>query len=78
MKNTALRFDNRTFLAAFLVVIAAQIVDEIIGNLADIVKGFTISSSGIALFIGMSIVYGLGQFFILGMVKAKNKEKEIR
>jgi hypothetical protein len=74
----ASRFNNRAFLAVFLAVIVAQIIDESIGNLADIVKDFTVSFWGVALFISISIVYGLGQYSFLGMVKAKNKEKEIR
>jgi hypothetical protein len=32
----------------------------------------------VALFIEISIVYGIGQYLILGMVKSKNREKEIR
>jgi hypothetical protein len=72
------KFRNREFFVIFLMVIIAQIVDETIGSLADILKDFTVSFWGVALFIGVSIVYGFGQYFILGMVKAKNKEKEIR
>ena len=41
-------------------------------------KEFTVSTSGIVLFIGLSIVYGIGQYAILKIVKMKNKRKEIR
>jgi hypothetical protein len=33
---------------------------------------------GVALFVGISLVYGFGQYSILGMVKSRNKEKQIR
>ena len=62
----------------FLIVIVAQIVDTIIGSLADILKGFTVSFWGVTLFVGISVVYGFGQCSILGMVRSKNKEKAIR
>jgi hypothetical protein len=32
----------------------------------------------VTLFVGISVVYGFGQYSILGMVKSKNKEKPIR
>lgn len=58
--------------------ISAQIIDAVIGSLADVFKDFTVSFWGVALFIGISIVYGIGQYLILGIVKSKNREKEIR
>jgi hypothetical protein len=62
----------------FLLVIVVQIVDTVIGSLADILKEFTVSLSGVVLFVVMSVVYGFGQYSILGMVKSRNKEKQIR
>ena len=62
----------------FLIVIVAQIVDTVIGSLADVLKDFTVSVWGVTLFVGISVVYGFGQYSILGMVKSKNKEKPIR
>jgi hypothetical protein len=61
-----------------MIVIVAQIVDTVIGSLADVLKEFTVSRWGVVLFIGISVVYGFGQYSILGMVKSKNKEKQIR
>jgi heme/copper-type cytochrome/quinol oxidase subunit 2 len=66
------------FFVMFLIVIVAQIVDTVIGSLADIFKDFTVSFWGVTVFIGISMVYGFGQYSILGMVKSKNKEKPIR
>jgi hypothetical protein len=62
----------------FVLVIVVQIVDTVIGSLADILKEFTVSLSGVVLFVVMSVVYGFGQYSILGMVKSRNKEKQIR
>lgn len=72
------KFSRRNLFIIVLIVLAAQIVDESIGGLADILKGFTISFSGISLFIILAVIYGIGQSFILGMVKAKNKEQQIK
>ena len=46
--------------------------------LVDILWEFTISFSGVSLFFSISTIYVFGQYFILGMVKSKNKEKAIR
>jgi hypothetical protein len=49
--------DSRRFFYVFLIVITAQIVDTTIGNLSDILKDFTVSFWGVALFIGISVAY---------------------
>ena len=72
------KYSNKMFFVIFLVVVLAQIVDTGIGSLADILKDFTVSFWGVVLFIGISVVSGFGQYTTLGMVKSKNKEKEIR
>jgi hypothetical protein len=74
----AFKFSNRKLFVFFLVVLIAQIVDETIGNLSDILRDFAISFWGVALFIAIAAIYGFGQYFILGMVRAKNKEQEIK
>jgi hypothetical protein len=55
-----------------------QAIDATIGNLADIFRDFAVSFWGVALFIGFSIIYGFGQYLLLSMIKAKNKEQEIK
>ena len=55
-----------------------QAIDATIGNLADIFRDFTVSFWGVALFVGFSITYGFGQYFLLNIVKAKNKEQDIK
>ena len=61
------------FFVMFMIVIVAQIVDTVIGSLADVLKDFTVSLWGVVIFIGISVVYSFGQYSILGMVKSKNK-----
>ena len=73
-----LKFNNRAFFVVFLIVFIAQVVDASIGSLVDILWEFTISFSGVILFFSISAIYVFGQYFILGMVKSKNKEKPIR
>jgi hypothetical protein len=72
------RFSHRMFFAVSIMIVAAQIVDTTIGSLADVLKDFTVSFWGVTLFVGMSVVYSFGQYSILGMVKSRNKEKQIR
>jgi len=55
-----------------------QAIELTISVAPDIFKEFTISLSGISLFVAISAIYIFGQFFILGMVKAKNEESEIK
>jgi hypothetical protein len=55
-----------------------QVVEVIISVAPDLFKEFTISLSGISLFVAISAIYIFGQFFILGMVKAKNRESETK
>ena len=71
------RFSKGKLFAVFLLLIIAQIVDAIIGNLADIFKNFSISFWGVALFTLIAAIYCFGQYFILEMVKGRNKEQKI-
>ena len=60
------KFSSRRLFAIFLIVIIAQVVDTTIGSLADILKDFAVSFWGMALFIGISIAYGFGQYSFWG------------
>lgn len=71
-------FNRTKIFVLFLILIVIQAVDATIGNLADIFRDFAFSSGGLSLFFGFAIIYGLGQYFLLNIVKAKNKEQEIR
>lgn len=71
-------FSRRKLFIAFFIVIIAQIIDATIGNLSDVLKQFTISLGGISLFLVISGICIFGQFFILGMVKKRNKDQIIK
>ena len=71
-------YSNRKIFVVFLILIVVQAIDATIGNLADIFRDFTVSFWGVALFIGFSIIYCFGQYFLLNIVKAKNKEQDIK
>ena len=55
----------------------ALIIDNSISQVADIVSEQIVSALGIALFVVISAIYGLGQYFILEIVKAKNREARL-
>jgi hypothetical protein len=61
----------------FLVVMIALTIDIGISVVADIVAKQAVSLLGITLFVVISGIYCVGQFFILEMVKAKNRENRI-
>jgi len=68
------RFSKGKLFAIFLLLIIA---DAIIGNLADIFRNFSISFWGVAVFTLIAAIYCFGQYFILEMVKGRNKEQKI-
>jgi hypothetical protein len=74
----AIRYDNRKLFAVFLVLMAAQITDLTIGNLADVMKDFTVSFWGVAIFIIVAAICGFGQYFVIASVRAKNREIKIK
>ncbi len=71
-------YDRRKLFFAFLIVIIALQVDIGISAVADIVSKQTITFWGIVAFTIIAAVYAVGQFFVLGMVKAKNRDNKIR
>jgi hypothetical protein len=72
------KYSNRKIFVLALILIVVQAIDATIGNLADIFRDFTVSFWGVALFVGFSITYCFGQYYLLNIVKAKNKEQEIK
>lgn len=74
---TISRYDRRKLFITFLIVMIALVVDVSISNIADIVSNQTVTFWGLSLFIVISAVYIVGQYIILGMVKAKNKEVSV-
>jgi hypothetical protein len=59
-------------LTVFILIVALLLVDAMISNIADFIANQLVSSWGVALFIFISSVYVLGQYFILGFIKAKS------
>ena len=62
----------------FLVILIAQFIDLTIGTLPDLFVDFAVSSLGIGLFITISVIYGIGQYFILRTVKATIVQSEAK
>ncbi|HZB80954.1 MAG TPA: hypothetical protein VE264_06735 [Nitrososphaera sp.] len=52
----------------------ALIAENSFSQVADIVRDQIISFWGVVLFVAISVVYAFGQFFILEIIKAKNRE----
>ncbi len=72
------QFDNRKLFPIFVIMLIAQALDLTISVAPADFKQFTISSAGISVFVAISAIYIFGQFFLLGMVKAKNSESKIK
>ena len=78
IKSLTIKVYNRKMMfLLFLVVMIALTIDIGISNVADIVAKQAVSLLGIALFVVISGIYCVGQFLILEMVKAKNRENRI-
>jgi hypothetical protein len=67
-------YGERKLFIVFSVLMVALIVDNSFSINADIFRDQIISFWGIALFVAIFAVYAFGQFFILEMVKAKNRK----
>lgn len=72
------RYDRTKFLVVFLILIIVLIVDIGISNIADIVSKSVANSLGVALFTCIAVVYIFGMYFLLGMVRTKNKESNFK
>jgi hypothetical protein len=69
---------SKKFFAVFLVILVAQFIDLTIGTLSDLFVDFAVSPLGIGLFITISTIYGVGQYFILRTVKATIGQSETK
>jgi hypothetical protein len=69
---------SKKFFGLFLIVLIAQFTDLTIGTLSDVFVDFTVSPLGIGLFIAIATIYGVGQYLILGAVKATVGESEVK
>jgi nitrogen-specific signal transduction histidine kinase len=72
------RYDNRKLFLIFFLVATALVIDISISNVADMISKQAISVWGISLFIAISAIYTIGQYYILETVKAKTRISKIR
>ena len=66
-------YSERKLFIMFFVLMVALIVDNSFSINADILRDQIVSFWGVVLFFAIFAVYGFGQYFILQMVKAKNR-----
>ena len=74
----SLNLNSRKFFILFLVTLIAQFVDLTIGTLPDIFVDFAVSPLGIGSFVTISVIYGIGQYFILRAVKETIVQSEAK
>ncbi|HEU4446790.1 MAG TPA: hypothetical protein VFR94_19110 [Nitrososphaeraceae archaeon] len=72
------RFNSNRLLILMGVVIITIMIDSEIGLVSDFIPERISSSIGLAIFIGIAIIFALTQFFILFYVKQSNKETSAR
>jgi hypothetical protein len=71
-------FSDRKLLLLMSVVVVTFLVDSQIGYIADFIPERLATNEGIALFIGIAVVFAVGGILILHYVKAKSKENQAR
>lgn len=72
------KFDSKKLLILMVVVIITILIDSEIGYIADFIPEQLSSSTGLAAFIGIAIVFAVTQYFILSYIKQSNKETQAR
>jgi hypothetical protein len=73
-----LRFNSKKLLILMGVVIITILIDSEIGLVADFIPELVSSSTGVAGFIGIAIIFAITQYFILAYIKQTNKETQAR
>jgi hypothetical protein len=68
------RFDSKKLLILMAVVIITILIDSEIGLVADFIPELVSSSSGVAGFISIAIIFAITQYFVLAYIKQGNKE----
>jgi hypothetical protein len=75
---TGLRFNSKRLFVLMVVVTFTIIVDSEIGVVADFIPTQLSSSTGVALFIGIVIIFAIGQYFILAYIKQIDENTRAR
>ena len=78
MRLAISQYDGRKLFVMFLIVMVALVIEYGISNVADILSKQITTFQGIALFIVIAAIYVVGQYFILQMIKATNRESKIK
>jgi hypothetical protein len=72
--SKGLRFNSNKLFVLMLVVTLTTIVDSEIGVVADFIPSQLSSRAGITVFVGIAIIFALGQYFILAYIKETNEK----
>jgi hypothetical protein len=72
------RIGEKKLLLLMSIVVVAFLVDSQVGYISDFIPERLATNEGIALFIGIAVVFAVGGILILQYVKAKSKESHAR
>jgi hypothetical protein len=72
------RIGDKKLLILMSVVVITLLVDSQIGYIADFIPDSLVTNEGLALFIGIAVIFAIGGILILEYVKAKSKESHAR
>jgi MFS family permease len=68
------QYSSKKFFLIFLIVFVALFIDLSLSNISDIIADDLTSPWGVSLFAVISLVYAVGQYFILELVKIRIKQ----
>ena len=72
------RIGEKKLLILMSIVVVTFVVDSQIGYIADFIPERLVTNEGIALFIGIAVIFAIGGILILQYVKTKTKESRAR
>jgi hypothetical protein len=72
------KLDGKKLLLLMSIVVVTFLVDSQIGYIADFIPERIVTNEGMALFVGIAVVFAIGGILILHYVKAKSKENQAR
>jgi hypothetical protein len=72
------RFSDKKLLLLMLILVVTFLIDSQIGYIADFIPERLATNEGIALFIGVAVVFAVGGILTLEYVKTKTKESRAR
>jgi uncharacterized membrane protein len=70
--------DNKKLFILMVVLTVTFFVDTEIGDISDMIPEKISSSSGIAAFVGIWVIFVVTQYYILAYVKKTNKESRVK